>query len=91
VQFKKHVLVLYWAPEDANSVAMKDKFRRVGLKFPSVRVKIVNAVKDPTKPTAHHVTKFPTVLLLRDGREIDRLSDDRGISLLESLFRKAQT
>jgi len=52
-------------------------------------VKTINVKKDPSKPGRHHVAKFPTVLLLKDGREVDRLSDERGSSLLEQLFRKA--
>lgn len=89
VQFKKHVIVLYWEPGSEASTAMKSTLHRMALKYPTVLVKLVNVKKDPTKPAQHHVAKFPTVLLLREGREVDRLSDERGTSLLEQLFRKA--
>ena len=88
VQFKKHVLVLYFEPnQDASNEAMTT-FRGLALRFPSVKVKTVNVKKDPTKPIQHHIAKFPTVLLMKDGREIDRIAGG-GHSLLETLFRKA--
>lgn len=88
VQFKKHVLVLYWEPGAAVSDETRSTFGKMALRFPSVKVKLVNVKKDPTAPVQHHVAKFPTVLLLRDGREVDRLTGG-GSSLLEQLFRKA--
>jgi len=88
VQFKKHSIVLYWSPEeDANS--LKGEVKKLSDMHPSVKVKMVNVKKDPTRPIKHGVKRFPTVLLLKDGREIDRLSEGDGTMMLEHMFRKA--
>ena len=89
IQFKKHIIVLYWAPKEGGE-DLKASIKRLSIKYPSVKVKVVNVVKDPTKPAKHRITEFPTVLLLKDGREVDRLADKKtSATLLEQLFRKA--
>lgn len=88
IQFKKHIIVLFWSPDD--NAEAKGDFKRVANRYPSIKVKVVNVKKDPLKPEKHKVTDFPTVLLLKDGREVDRVTDPRGL-LLEQLFRKANT
>ena len=87
-RFKRHVVVLYWSPDAGPGP--KNALRRVSLRHPSVKVKVVNTRKEPVKATRHNVSKFPTVLLLKDGREVDRLEgEDGNTTLLEQLFRKA--
>jgi len=87
ISFKKHVIMLFWEPDKHSGVVKEIK--KLSFRYPTVRVKIINAVKDPTKPTKHHVREFPTVLLLKDGREVDRVSNKASPMLLEQLFRKA--
>lgn len=89
VQFKKHVVVLYWSPEEDGADKLKGEVKKMSAAYPSVKVKMVNVKKDPTRPIKHGVKRFPTVLLLKDGREIDRLSGDGGGMMLEHIFRKA--
>lgn len=91
VSFKKHVIVLYWQPsaEGKTLDAAVTAVKRLSFKYPSVKVKIVNVLKDPAKPTKHGVREFPTVLLLKDGREVDRVAAKTSPTLLEQLFRKA--
>jgi thioredoxin-like negative regulator of GroEL len=92
VQFKKHVLVLYWEKSDARSEQAKGTMGRLAKRYPTVRVKLIEVRKDPLKPVRHGVSAFPTVVLLKDGREVDRLAAETdGATLLEQLFRKAQT
>lgn len=88
IQFKKHVIVLFWSPDDGGD-EVKSTVKRLSSRYPSVKVKVVNVKKDPTKPGKHGVARFPTVLLLKDGREVDRVSDAAGGTMLEQLFRKA--
>lgn len=89
IQFKKHVIVLYWSPEEGGTDA-RDSVKRLALKNPSVKVKVINVVKDPLRPAKHGITQFPTVILLKDGREVDRLAGKRAsTTMLEQLFRKA--
>lgn len=88
VSFKRHVIVLYWEPGNEK---MRDDVRKMHAKFPSVKVKIVNATKDPTKLERHKILKLPTVLLLKNGREVDRLGAGEGTTMLEQIFRRAGT
>jgi thioredoxin-like negative regulator of GroEL len=92
IQFKKHVIVLFWSPENEASKDTKGVVSKLTSKYPSVKVKLVNIKKDATKPERHKVTNLPTVLLLREGREVDRLESGNGsATFLEQLFRKAHT
>lgn len=90
VRFKKHVIILMWSPGSDRSDYLKSRFHKVSHRYPSVAVKVINVKKDSTKPAKHKVLSFPTVLLLKDGREVDRVDLDNELSLLETLFRKAQ-
>lgn len=87
VQFKRHVVLVYWKPGEDASV--KDSVKRLSSRYPSVKVKVINVEKDPSKPLRHQVLHFPTVLLLKDGREVDRVGEEPSMALLEQLFRKA--
>lgn len=89
VRFKKHVIILYWSSDDDKSKKLRENFGKLSLKYPTVVVKTVNIKKDPLKPLRHKVMAAPTVLLLKDGREVDRLTSEDGSALLEYLFRKA--
>lgn len=91
VSFKKHVIMLFWEPSDsAQASDVLQEVKKQTVKYPTVVVKIINARKDPTKPAKHKIREFPTVLLLKDGREVDRVSNDKvSPTLIEQLFRKA--
>lgn len=91
IRFKKHVIVLYWSSEDLSGKQAKSAFHKISIKHPSVAIKAIDVKKDPTIPLKHKVLDFPTVVLLKDGREIDRLNLGKEASLLEHLFRKATT
>lgn len=91
VRFKKHVIVLYWSSDQPSGNTARDAFRKISLKHPSVAIKVIDAKKDPLSPLKHKVLDLPTVILLKDGREIDRLNLGKESSLLEHLFRKANT
>ena len=91
MRYRKHVIVLYWSPEDRESERVKDVFKRMSFKFPTVSIKTVNIKKDPLKPQRHKVLASPTIILLKDGREVERLTGKDGTVLLEHLFRKAHS
>jgi thiol-disulfide isomerase/thioredoxin len=91
VRFKKHVIVLYWSSGDDRGKRAKESFSRISIKHPSVAIKTVDVRKDPTTPLKHKILDLPTVLLLKDGREVDRLNLGEESSMLEYLFRKAHT
>ena len=91
VRFKKHVIVLYWSPEDPRSSTFRAGVQNLSIRHPSVSVKVIDVSKNPLKPSQHKVLSVPTAILLRDGREVDRVNVDDGATLLETLFRKAQT
>jgi thioredoxin-like negative regulator of GroEL len=89
VRFKKHVIVLYWSSDDSSGASAKEAIKRLSIRHPSVAVKTIDTKKDPSLPMKHRVLDLPTVVLLKDGREIDRLNLRKEGSLLEHLFRKA--
>jgi len=89
VRFKKHVVVLYWSSEDSKGEDAKKAFNKLSIRHPSVAIKTIDISKDRTIPMKHKVLELPTVILLKDGREIDRLNMGKESSLLEHLFRKA--
>lgn len=92
IEFKRHVIMLFWDSGDGDSAELRGRVRRLSQKYPSVKVKQVEVRRDPQKPQRHNVTTFPTVVLLKNGREVERLAGVReGATLLEQLFRKAHT
>lgn len=91
MRFKRHVIVLYW---DESNREVKNIVNRVRLRHPTVMLKTVDAAKELSRAKVHGVSKFPTILLLKNGREVERLSGEQTIrsqTLLENLFRKAAT
>ena len=90
VRLRKHVIVLYFSPEDPKSGKARSDLGNVSNRYPSVVVKTIDIKKNPLKPSRHNILSTPTIILLKDGREIDRMSGDGGTLLLEHLFRKAQ-
>lgn len=89
VRFKKHVIVLYWSSEEPSGQRAREEFRKISIRHPSVAIKTVDAKNDPSSPLKHKVLDLPTVILLKDGREIDRLNLRKESTLLEHLFSKA--
>ena len=87
ISSKKPVIVVFWTPEKAqpNTTISSIKF-----KYPKIRVRTINAGKDPSSLKKHSIKKLPTVVLLKNGREIDRI-EDMNRTLIEDLFRKAAT
>ena len=85
--FKKHVIILYWSK---GNEAAKDAIGKMRFKHPTVKVKIVNAT-DLDRLKAHKVTELPTIILLKNGREVDRVAGAQASSqsMLSHLFRRA--
>lgn len=87
LNFKKHQIVLFWEPLAKIAEA---EFRKVADRYPSVKIKVINVTKDPTSLIKHAIAQVPTVVLMRDGREVDRLTElETNRLLLEQMFRKA--
>lgn len=88
VSFKRHVIVLYWSDENRS---VRDLMGKIRLRHPTVKVKIINGEKESEKLGPHNITQLPTVLLLKDGREVDRITGRPSETLIEKFFRKATT
>lgn len=88
VSFKKHVIVFYWSDEHKGAKAAVDKTR---LRHPTVKVKTVKVSGDPALVKSHEVRSLPTIILLKNGQEVDRLTGDPGTAPLDQFFRKAGT
>lgn len=82
---RKHVIIFYWSGKEDSAKKSMDKLR---IRHPSVKVKTVTG---NNKMRVHNVTQLPTVLLLKNGREIDRVVGDIVASdtILSQLFRRA--
>lgn len=90
ITFKKHSIMLFLGegrgPEYSGVVSF---LKQLSLKYPSVKVKIINATKEHGRSLRHKVHEYPTVLLLKNGREVDRVSKRISPTILEQIFRKA--
>lgn len=88
VSYKKHVIVFYWSSDNRDSKEVVDKAR---IRHPTVRLKTVKIQGGPLAVRSHKISALPTVILLRNGQEIDRLTGKLNSSILEQFFRKALT
>ena len=61
-------------------------------KNPHIQVKLIDMAKrtGPQPLAAHGITSFPTLLLLKDGREVDRCERTLTRTVLEQFFSRAQ-
>ena len=84
--YKKHVLLVFWDKDQKDS--LKGKLGSLKVRFPTIKVKIIEMGRDWRRPIRHKIARLPTVLLLKDGMEVDRV-EDNDKTLLEMLFRKA--
>lgn len=84
---KKIVLVVFWSSEknQPNTTISSTKF-----KYPTIKVRTIDVSRDPLSLKKHSIKKLPTVVLLKNGREIDRL-EDMNKTLVEDIFRRAIT
>ena len=82
VSAKKYVLALYW---DKNNKEILNLVNRVRLQHPTVKIKTIEGTK-----SSPAITSFPTVLLLKDGKEKARLSGQnvKSPTLLSQLFQE---
>lgn len=87
LQFKEHQIVLFWAPGEEK---VHSELRKIASRYPSVRLKLVNIRKNPEALEKFAVVKSPTVMLLKYGREIDRIHGIQRM-IIEQMFRRAGT
>jgi len=86
--YKKHVLLVFW--DRNNKSELQGRLGSLKIRFPTIKVKVIELEKDWRRPIQHKVAQLPTVILLKDGIEVDRIEDSDN-TLLELLFRKATT
>jgi hypothetical protein len=88
VNFKRHVIVLYWDDSNKDALSIIGKAR---LKHPTIKVKTIHGMK--STGSAHNIKEFPTILLLKDGREKSRLTgnETKSQTLISRLFQEAGT
>lgn len=84
--YKKHILLVF--RDRGQRGVLEDRVSSLRQKFPTIKVKTIEIEKDWRRPIRHRILKLPTVILLKDGMEVDRIEDDDK-TLLEILFRKA--
>lgn len=86
ISFRKHVVVVFWSSKHSE----KPSFGSLRFKYPEIKVRTVDISKDPSSTKKHSIRSLPTVMLLKNGREVDRL-ERVNKTLVEDLFRKAAT
>lgn len=79
------MIIIFLKPEDSK---FGDKVQRISFKYPSVKVKLIDISKQPLMSSKHNVKEFPSVLLLKSGKEVDRVTNG-STTMIEQLFRKA--
>lgn len=87
VSGKKSVIVVFWSSKNNGP---KHPISGIRFKYPEIKVRSVDVANDPTTLKKHAIHKLPTVVLLKNGREIDRI-EGANRTLVEDLFRKATT
>ena len=85
IGFKKHVILVFTAKGDQYNAGVLRKLKN---KNPTVKFKTINGDKDPASLSKHSVVKLPTFILLKNGREIDRI-ESSNYTILEDFIRKA--
>jgi thioredoxin-like negative regulator of GroEL len=85
---KRHAIVLYWSSEFRD---VKDNLDKTRVRHPTIKVKTVKISGEPVSVKAHKISVLPTIILLKNGQEVDRISGRLSRSLLDQFFRKAVT
>ena len=85
IGFKKHVILIFTSTGDRYNVSILKKLRD---KNPTIKFKTIYGEKDPEALRKHSVAKLPTFILLKNGREIDRI-ESNNYTILEDFVRKA--
>lgn len=70
---KGNVVVDFYADWCGPCQLMKPVFEKLSTEFPKVSFFKVNVDKNPDSPIEYDVRSIPTFVLLKDGKEIDRL------------------
>lgn len=82
---QKTFLLVLWSDKQKRA---RDAIFSTSFKFPDIKVKSINIDKDPTSLKKYSISKLPTIVLLKNGREVDRI-DVADKSLIEDIFRRA--
>ena len=85
IGFKRHVILVFSSTEDRNNAPVLKKLRD---KNPSIKFKTIYGDRDSEALKRHSVVKLPTFILLKNGREIDRI-ESNNYTILEDFVRKA--
>ena len=87
VPIKKHVIVLYWSPDFPD---VKSRFDRTRMRYPTVKVKVIKTDSFRGISPTHNIKTLPTILVLKNGKEVDRVTGSApSMTLLDQLFKKA--
>ena len=68
--------------------ALEPRIKQMEEEFPSVSFKTIDVDNDPAMAKKYQIRTLPTVILLRDGREITRVNGSTLITPLRKAFRE---
>ena len=69
--------------------ALEPSFKKVTAEFPNIRFLSVDIDDQPHEAKDHRIRAVPTVILFRDGQEIDRLVGQVNIAAFRKRLRDA--
>ncbi len=68
--------------------ALEPKIKKMEEEFPSISFKSINVDDEPALAKKYQIRSLPTVILLRDGREVTRVNGASLITPLRKAFRE---
>ena len=83
VRMKRYSIVLYLDNSDKTNVQVVDEEKS---RNPAVKVKIINTGKEKKPET---ISRFPAIILLKNGHEVDRAEGPFSKTVIQSFFRRA--